>query len=296
MSARFTEPAPAKVNLTLRILGKRADGYHDLESLVGFAGLTDDVTLTLDAPLGLDVDGPTAAAAGEVADNLVLRAARELARRTGGLRLGRFALTKRIPVAAGLGGGSSDAAAALRLLMRVNGIARDSSPLMEAARATGADVPVCLDPRPRVMRGIGDVLSVPLDLPSLPAVLVNPGVPVPTRDVFGKLGLAPGEARGEPSEIAAAQLKDRDALITYVKSQPNDLEAPAIALQPLIADVLGALARQNGALLARMSGSGATCFGLFDAAASAAEAAQALASLHPTWWIAPTVFNASARS
>jgi len=161
MSARFFEPAPAKVNLTLRILGRRADGYHDLESLVVFARLADQVTLALDAPLGLDLDGPTAAAAGDVADNLVLRAAHELVSRTDGLRLGGFTLAKRIPVAAGLGGGSSDAAAALRLLMRVNGIARNNPRVMEAARATGADVPVCLDPRPRIMRGIGEVLSPP---------------------------------------------------------------------------------------------------------------------------------------
>jgi 4-diphosphocytidyl-2-C-methyl-D-erythritol kinase len=290
MSALFSEPAPAKVNLTLRILGKRTDGYHDLESLVVFARLADRVTLTLDAALGLDVDGPTAAAAGDVADNLVLRAARELAARTGGLRLGRFALTKQIPVAAGLGGGSADAAAALRLIMRVNGIARDNARLVAAARATGADVPVCLDPRPRVMRGIGELLSAPLDLPELPAVLVNPGVPVPTRDVFGKLGLAPGERRGEASEIDAGRLEDRTALIAYLESQPNDLEAPAIAIRPVIADAIAAIDRQNGCLLARMSGSGATCFGLFDTEATAAAAAQALASSHPAWWVAPTVF------
>src|SRR5262249_22444964 len=162
-----------------------------------------------------------------------------------------------------LGGGSADAAAALRLIMRVNGIARDNARVMDAARASGADVPVCLDPRPRVMRGIGDVLSDPLDLPPLPAVLVNPGVPVPTRDVFGKLGLAKGATRGAASEIDAGRLSERAALIAYLESQPNDLEAPAIALQPIIADVLGALARQQGCLLARMSGSGATCFGLF---------------------------------
>ena len=237
----FSEHAPAKVNLTLRILGKRADGYHDLESLVVFARLADEVKLAPDAPLGLAIDGPTAAAAGEVGDNLVLRAVRELAARTDGLRLGRFALTKRLPVAAGLGGGSADAAAALRLLMRVNGLTRDNPNLMAAARATGADVPVCLDPRPRVMRGIGDLLSAPLDLPALPAVLVNPRVPVPTKDVFGKLGLAPGERRGEPSEIEAGCLNDRDALIRYLASQPNDLEPPACALQPVIADVLAAL-------------------------------------------------------
>jgi 4-diphosphocytidyl-2-C-methyl-D-erythritol kinase len=292
MPARFSEPAPAKVNLTLRILGKRADGYHDLESLVVFAGVADQVTLTLDAALGLDVDGPTAAAAGEVADNLVLRAARELVERTHGLRLGRFALTKRIPVAAGLGGGSSDAAAALRLIMRVNGIARDNARVMEAARATGADVPVCLEPRPRLMRGIGDVLSGPLDLPPLPAVLVNPGVPVPTREVFGKLGLASGERRGGAGEIDGDRIKERAALVGYLKSQPNDLEAPAIALQPVIADVLGALARREGCLLARMSGSGATCFGLFETETAAAAAARTLASSHPKWWVAATALGA----
>jgi 4-diphosphocytidyl-2-C-methyl-D-erythritol kinase len=292
MSARFSEPAPAKVNLTLRILGKRADGYHDLESLVVFARLADQVTLTLDAALGLDVDGPTAAAAGDVADNLVLRAARELAGRTDGLRLGRFALTKHIPVAAGLGGGSSDAAAALRLIMRVNGIAQDNRRVMDAARATGADVPVCLDPRPRVMRGIGDVLSGPLDLPPLPAVLVNPGVPVSTKDVFGKLGLAKGERRGTASDIDAGRLKERATLIDYLVAQPNDLESPAIALQPVIADVLGALAQQGGCLLARMSGSGATCFGLFETEAAAASAAKALSSSQPNWWLAPTLFGA----
>jgi 4-diphosphocytidyl-2-C-methyl-D-erythritol kinase len=296
MSALFSEPAPAKVNLTLRILGKRADGYHDLESLVVFARLADQVTLTLDAALGLDVDGPTAAAAGDVEANLVLRAARELIGRTDGLRLGRFALTKHIPVAAGLGGGSSDAAAALRLIMRVNGLARDNARVMDAARATGADVPVCLDPRPRVMRGIGDVLSAPLELPPLPAVLVNPGVPVPTRDVFGRLGLAPGETRGVATETQAGQLKSRDALLAYLAAQPNDLEAPAIAIQPVIVEVLAAIAGQPDCLLSRMSGSGATCFGLFASEAAAAAAAQAIASSHPGWWVAPTSFNASARS
>ena len=296
MSARFSEPAPAKVNLTLRILGKRGDGYHDLESLVVFARLADQVTLTPDAGLGLDVDGPTAAAAGDVETNLVLRAARELAGRTDGLRLGRFALTKQIPVAAGLGGGSADAAAALRLIMRLNGIAPDNSRVMEAARATGADVPVCLDPRPRVMRGVGDVLSAPLDLPELPGVLVNPGVPVPTRDVFGKLGLSPGETRGVATEIQLGQLKTRDALLAYLAAQPNDLEAPAIAIQPVIVEVLAAIARQPGCLLSRMSGSGATCFGLFASEAAATAAAPALASSHPNWWVAPTSFSASARS
>ncbi|HEY4920711.1 MAG TPA: 4-(cytidine 5'-diphospho)-2-C-methyl-D-erythritol kinase, partial [Xanthobacteraceae bacterium] len=185
---------------------------------------------------------------------------------------------------------SADAAAALRLLMRVNGIARHNPNLMAAARATGADVPVCLDPRPRVMRGIGDVLSAPLDLPALPAVLVNPRVPVPTKDVFARLGLGPGEQRRDASDIDAKSLQDRDALIRYLASQPNDLEPPARALQPVIGDVLAALSGCDGCLLARMSGSGATCFGLFDTGAAAATAAQHLSGTRPAWWIAPTAF------
>jgi 4-diphosphocytidyl-2-C-methyl-D-erythritol kinase len=286
----LSESAPAKVNLTLRVLGKRADGYHDLESLVVFARVADRLTLSPGSVLDLGVDGPTAAAAGGLSDNLVLRAAQALAARVPGLRLGRFALTKQLPVAAGIGGGSADAAAALRLLAQLNKLGDDLR-LMEAARATGADVPVCLDPHPRMMRGIGDVLSPPLALPALAAVMVNPGVPVPTKDVFARLGLAPGERRGEASAIDPGGLKDRDALLAYLEAQPNDLEAPAVALQPVIADVLAALAGQGGCLLARMSGSGATCFGLFETDVAAQSAAHALASAYPAWWVAPTVFE-----
>jgi 4-diphosphocytidyl-2-C-methyl-D-erythritol kinase len=286
----LSETAPAKVNLTLRVLGKRADGYHDLDSLVVFAALADEVTLSPGGGLGLDVAGPTAAAAGDVSDNLVLRAAQALAARVPDLRLGRFTLTKRLPVAAGLGGGSADAAAALRLLARLNGLADDDGRLIGAARVTGADVPVCLDPRPRVMRGIGDLLSAPLDLPAFPALLVNPGVPVPTKDVFARLGLKPGERRGAASEVDPPRLKSRDALLAYVKSQPNDLEAPAVALQPVIADVLTAIAGAGGCLFARMSGSGATCLGLFASEAAAAAARQQLTSAHPGWWVAVTMF------
>ncbi|MGE0039132.1 MAG: 4-(cytidine 5'-diphospho)-2-C-methyl-D-erythritol kinase, partial [Xanthobacteraceae bacterium] len=189
MATARVDTAPAKVNLTLRVLGRQADGYHDLESLVAFAGVGDRLSFVPGRALSLTVRGPTAAAAGELDSNLVLKAARALADRVPGLRVGRFEMSKRLPVAAGLGGGSSDAAAALRLLARASRIALDDPRLMEAARVTGADVPVCLDPRPRVMRGIGDVLSDPLDLPRLPAVLVNPGVAVPTKDVFAALRL-----------------------------------------------------------------------------------------------------------
>jgi 4-diphosphocytidyl-2-C-methyl-D-erythritol kinase len=285
------ERAPAKVNLTLRILGRRADGYHELESLVVFASVGDVLELFPGDTLALDTRGPTAAASGALADNLVLKAAHALAARIAGLRTGRFVLEKRLPVAAGLGGGSSDAAATLRLLARLNGLAPDDARLLDVARATGADVPVCLDPRPRLMRGIGEVLTGPLTLPRLPAVLVNPGVPVPTRDVFGKIGLAKGEQRAlraaDPDDVSSA-----DALLAYVADGSNDLEPPAIALQPVIADVLAAMSRQAGCRLARMSGSGATCFAVFGSAAEAEAAAGALGRAQPGWWVAATELGA----
>jgi len=280
------EKAPAKVNLTLHVLGRRADGYHDIESLVVFAGVGDALSFTPGRALALTVGGPTAAAAGDTTDNLVLRAARALAERVEGLQVGRFALSKRLPVAAGLGGGSADAAAALRMLARANGLASDDPRLMQAARATGADVPVCLDPRPRLMRGIGDVLSEALDLPKLPAVLVNPGVAVPTREVFATLKLPSGQV------APPAPAPNTTSLADAVANGRNDLEGPAIELQPVIASVLSVLRRLPGCRLARMSGSGATCFGLFDTPAAATAAARELRVGYPDWWVRPTVLGA----
>jgi 4-diphosphocytidyl-2-C-methyl-D-erythritol kinase len=232
----------------------------------------------------LAVRGPTAGASGAVADNLVLKAARGLADRIDGLKLGRFSLSKRLPVAAGLGGGSSDAAAALRLLARANRIALDDARLMQAAQATGADVPVCLDPRPRLMRGIGDILSDPIDLPRLAAVLVNPGVAVPTKDVFARLA-APRSIRPATRAPAVNIPTDGAGFRAYLDAATNDLEAPAIALQPVISDVLDRLRALRGCRLARMSGSGATCFGLFDSTRAAAAAAKSLRLRHAAWWI-----------
>jgi 4-diphosphocytidyl-2-C-methyl-D-erythritol kinase len=274
----LVEHAPAKVNLTLRVLGRRADGYHTIESLVVFARVRDRLSVIPGLPLGLAVRGPGAAASGAVADNLVLKAARALAAEIDGLRFGRFTLDKRLPVAAGVGGGSADAAAALRLIARINGLT-DEGRLLAAARATGADVPVCLDPRPRVMGGIGEVLSAPLDLPPLAAVLVNPGVAVATRDVFAALRLRPGASTH--GEIPRA----RPALMAFLAAQQNDLEEPAISRAPAIADVLAVLRTLPGCRLARMSGSGATCFALFDSVRVAHAAARTLRSAHPQWWV-----------
>jgi 4-diphosphocytidyl-2-C-methyl-D-erythritol kinase len=287
--AARAEKAPAKVNLTLHVLGRRADGYHEIESLVAFAGVGDALSFTPGRALALTVGGPTAAAAGDTADNLVLKAARALAEQVEGLQLGRFALSKRLPVAAGLGGGSADAAAALRMLARSSRLAPDDPRLLQAARATGADVPVCLDPRPRLMRGIGDILSEPLDLPKLAAVLVNPGVAVPTREVFAALKLPAGSVAASPpgraTSLGATSLADA------IANGRNDLELPAIELQPVIADVLAVLRKLPGCRLSRMSGSGATCFGLFDSTAAATAAARTLRIGYPAWWVRPTVLG-----
>ena len=284
------EFAPAKVNLTLHVLGRRADGYHEIESLVVFADIGDRLTFAPGDTLALDVTGPTAGAAGPTADNLVLKAARALAERVEGLRLGRFTLGKRLPVAAGLGGGSSDAAAALRLLACENGIALDDPRLLAAAHATGADVPVCVDPRARMMRGIGELLSDPLSLPELPAVLVNPAVAVQTRDVFAALA-APALTASDRAEDFLQIDADAAALVSILSARRNDLQAPAIKLQAIIADVLRALEGSPGCLLARMSGSGATCFGLFGSAAAAAEVARRMQADHPRWWVQATRFG-----
>jgi 4-diphosphocytidyl-2-C-methyl-D-erythritol kinase len=284
------ELAPAKINLTLRVVGRRNDGYHDIESLVAFAGLADDLSLTPGSNLELVVRGPTAASVGAIADNLVLKAAHALADRVTGLTVGSFVLSKRLPVAAGLGGGSSDAAAALRLLARVNRLASDDERLMQAAQATGADVPVCLDPRPRVMGGIGDILSSPLEVPPVPTVLANPGVMVATKDVFKSLRLrSTSISVGSPVVPRAKAVSD---FIGALASFSNDLEAPAIELAPVIADVLAALRSSPGCGLARMSGSGATCFGLFERARSAAVAAAKLRAEHPSWWVRATALAA----
>lgn len=284
MPVPLLEDAPAKVNLTLRVLGRRADGYHELESLVAFADVADRVALAPGRGLALEVRGPNAAQAGADADNLVLKAANALAGLIPGLTLGAFALEKKLPVAAGIGGGSTDAAAALRLLARANDLAGDDPRIYAAARATGADVPVCLDPRTRLMRGIGEKLSAPLKLPPLAAVLVNPGVAVATKDVFA--GWRPVAGPTASLDAAAlARLADPGQFLQFLHSQANDLETPAVALAPVIAEALAALRALPACAVARMSGSGATCFALMSSAAAAAAAAKTMQGKFPDWWV-----------
>jgi 4-diphosphocytidyl-2-C-methyl-D-erythritol kinase len=279
--------APAKINLTLHILGRRPDGYHELESLVAFAGTGDDLSLEPGPALSLEVSGPTALHAGAGADNLVLKAARLLAEHVDGLKVGAFHLTKRLPVAAGIGGGSSDAAAALRLLARLNDLSLSDPALREAARLTGADVPVCLEPKARMMRGIGERLEPCLTLPPLFAVLVNPRVPVETVAVFRALGLQPGQdlpGAGHPSIEANAS----GSLIEVLRAARNDLQQAALAVDPIIGDVVGLVGKVSGCRFVRMSGSGATVFGLFDDCSAAAAAAKQIQAERPDWWVKAT--------
>src|SRR5712672_766585 len=283
------EEGRAKVNLTLRVMGRRVDGYHDLESMVAFADCADRLSLTPGSKLNLIATGPLAQDCGETAENLVFKAAKLLGERVPDLSLGDFTLDKVLPVAAGIGGGSADAAAALRLLARANGLAIDDARLIEVARFTGADVPVCLASRACVMTGVGETL-LPLSLPKLPCVMVNPRVPVATRDVFNALGLRNGELlvgatdvfRGTDWPEAGASVED---WVEILAADTNDLEAPAMRIQPVIGEVIAALNGTNGAWLARMSGSGATCFAIYENTADAGRAAEKIRRDHPGWWV-----------
>lgn len=284
MTAPLVERAPAKVNLTLSVLGSRGDGLHELESLVVFAQVADQLTFWPGGPLKLDVSGPFAEVCGAAAANLVLRAADALADEFDGLALGRFGLMKMLPVAAGLGGGSADAAAALRLLARAYDLAFDDARILSAARLTGADVPVCLDPRTRLMYGAGELLSTPLRLPSLAAVLVNPGMPLPTGDVFAAFDRQAANSRRAGSSGSHSRIpREQGELIEFLRGCGNDLEPAAISLQPAVGELLAELRASAGCLLARMSGSGATCFGLYQSYAAAEAASRALSNRNSRW-------------
>jgi 4-diphosphocytidyl-2-C-methyl-D-erythritol kinase len=280
VSASLTEKAPAKINLTLRVIGRRADGYHDLESLVAFADIADTLTLHPSSETALAVSGPFADACAPVGDNLVLKSVAAMRQHVPDLKAGHFQLEKIIPVAGGVGGGSADAAAALRLLARANALAPCDPRLAAAALAVGADVPVCLDPHPRIMRGVGEELSPPLGLPQLAAVLINPGIALPTRDVFAAFAGVSSQ-RENLGEVP----REQDTLIEFLRRHGNDLTRAAVACAPVVGDLLKALTELPSARLARMSGSGPTCFALFASVAEAAAAARQLQAGHKDWWV-----------
>ena len=286
----LVEEGRAKVNLTLRVVGRRTDGYHDLESVVAFADCADKLTLTPGPELTLKTVGPLAMACGELSDNLVLKAAGLLGEVVPELKTGAFVLDKILPVAAGIGGGSADAAAALRLLARLNDLSLDDERLQEVALEVGADVPVCLASRACDMTGVGEKL-LPLTPPRMPSVLVNPCVPVATRDVFEALGLRHGELLIGATDVVMEmpswpeEGSSIDDWVAVLTEGANDLEAPAIRIEPLIGEVLSALSGTEGVRLSRMSGSGGTCFAIFTDATQAKNAARKIQRERPEWWV-----------
>ena len=272
----LSEPAPAKVNLSLLVTGRRDDGYHLLDSLVVFGPAADRVTAQPAPDLSLSIEGPFAAGLQAGPGNLVLRAAHALARVAGRPVGATLVLHKHLPVASGIGGGSADAAATLRLLCRLWDLHLPEGSLHTIALGLGADVPVCLASRPARMTGIGEVLSPVPPLPPVGLLLANPGIEVATADVF-RARAGPFSPPAPPSP----EWPDGVALASSLAATGNDLEAPALAVAPEIGAVLDELRALSGSLLARMSGSGATCFALF---ASPAEAERASANLPPAWW------------
>ncbi len=285
--------ASAKVNLFLHVGPVKPNGRHDLDSLVVFAGAdaADCVRAEPSDALRFEICGPRAAEAGRPDDNLVLRAARALQTRAQVRQGARLCLDKHLPVAAGLGGGSSDAAATLRVLTDMWRL--DASIARDLAPSLGGDVPVALMRAPALMRGEGERLMPVAGLPPLPAVLVNPGVPCPTGPVFAAFDAAGGGADFREIE-RMPEFSSPEALATWLLRQRNDLEAPARAAVPEIADALRVISAEPSNLLARMSGSGATCFGLFAGLAQAEAARDRIRTSCPGWWVVSTVLGAGA--
>lgn len=271
----------AKVNLYLSVTGRRPDGYHELDSLVVFAGFGDDLEFAPAARLELELAGPFAAALPDAPDNLVIRAAEALAREAGVAPGARIKLTKRLPAAAGLGGGSADAAATLEGLAELWDLKPPARDLANLAEGLGADVPVCLYGRPALVRGIGEIIERPPPLPPAWLVLVNPGVGLSTAEVFGAR-----QGAFTAPKAWGGLAADLDELAARLATRSNDLQAPARRLAPEIDRVLAVLGGQDGCLLARMSGSGATCFGLFATQAKAQAAATAVGAAEERWWSA----------
>lgn len=290
--APLTVLAPAKVNLYLRVTGRRDDGYHTLDSLVCFADVGDLITVEAAADCAFEVRGPFAGAfsaaerdAGPDSKNLVVRAAWALARAARRAPNVKITLIKNLPLAAGIGGGSADAAATVWALMEFWGLPRvGAAYLPDLLLSLGADVPVCFSCQPTVMRGIGEILQPVAGLDEIPVVLVNPRVDCPTAKVFAFYG---GDYTPEEDMAGLPMM--------YIAERSNDLTPGALAVVPDVAAVMEALGGQEGALFARLSGSGATCFGVYGTEAQAHAAADKIRAAHPGWWVAAAVLNRVAR-
>ena len=289
MSAGILEVANAKINLSLKIRGREESGYHQLESLVVFASVADRVTCKDADALDLEISGPFAAQLADEKSNLILNAARVFAGALGRDPTVTFELEKNLPIASGIGGGSADAAAALRAMMRLWGDPPGS--INGIALQLGADVPVCLKKRPSFMTGLGENLRTIPRLPEMHAVLANPGVSVSTADVFQRLQAGPVEGPDRLPLLPGVETLDR--LVAWLEENGNDLEGPAMAIEPVIETVINDLQATAGCRLARMSGSGATCFALYDDPFDSAEAAAVLKEKHGNWWVTATRFLGS---
>jgi len=288
MRQALAETARAKVNLTLRVLGRRADGYHELQSLVAFADVGDGIEYLPGAPPTVTVRGRFAEAiAGTNIAALVLE---KVATAAPGLELGAVTIEKRLPVAAGVGGGSADAAAVLRAIRRANPEQEAAVDWHAIAASLGADVPVCLHSAAQFMWGTGHDTAVLPPLPPLPAILVNPGVPLSTAAVFRALA-APPLPTPLPEPQLPGAFHHAAAVVAYMRNNANDLEPAAVSLCPPIGAVLTALRVLPGVQIARMSGSGPTCFALFDTPGAAAEASRLVRDREPNWWVEPTTLS-----
>lgn len=277
--------APAKVNLFLHVGERRSDGFHDLESLVAFADVGDELSFTDAAEFRLDIRGPFAGGLARDENNLVSRAAVEVSKRFGSARGAHITLEKNLPVSSGIGGGSADAAATLRGLSQLWGTRVDRTALRELAESLGSDVPVCLASVPSWMEGRGERVTEIPSLPGLSMALVNPGVAISTSEVFAALKLRRGVGIRRPSTFATA-----DTLLEFLRATTNDLEPPAAAACPVINEALEALRSTVGVKLARMSGSGATSFALYKDTAQASAAVSALSRAKPNWWVRKASF------
>ncbi len=291
--AVIVEQAPAKINLTLHVLGRREDGYHTLESLVAFGDIADTLTFEKAPEFSLTTSGPFADDIPHDEDNIVLMAARGLVHGVKTLPPGAaIELNKVLPAAAGVGSGSADAAACLRGLLRLHETKVSATVMHQVAAGIGADVNVCLGSEVALMKGIGHVVEPEPRLPLVPAVLVNPGVSVATSAVFAALGLAPDQAFAvETPPPPRAQFSSVRELVNYLLGTRNDLEAPASAMVREIGDVQNVLFACDGCMLSRMTGSGATCFGIFETLEEADDAANQIQSEFPDWWVVSTTLH-----
>ncbi len=283
------EQAPPKVNLTLDITGRREDGYHLLHSLVVFPGGGDELSFEPSKKLELTVSGPFSAGLPTSADNLVVQIAAYLRSYFHVTSGANIHLTKNLPVASGIGGGSADAAATLRGLNKLWDLGLGRERLQEIGALFGADIPVCVKSVPCFMEGVGEKLSDQVVMPGLGILLVNPGVSVATPLIFSKLNYPKGEVGDVPEKVS--RFGDTGSLIAYLKARFNDLQSPAVSLVSEIANVLDVLEGSDSSLFHRMSGSGATCFALYPSYEIATTAASAISSAHPDWWVHPASLN-----